>query len=171
MVVTTQAGSSHPTLRGFAPICICLLAVGLAACSEPVDLKQAVEVTDLSSGWFDAGVVNGQNKLVPSVTFKLRKKGDVDMSAIALNMVFKRQGEDGSYDDVFLQRVAFGGAETAPITVRATNGYTADPPQTRAEMLKHSMFRDVTVQIFGKQSSSQWVELQRVDVQRQVLTQ
>jgi hypothetical protein len=136
-----------------------------------VDLKQSIEVTDVASGWFDAGVVNGQNKLVPTVTFKLRKKGDVELDTIALNLVFKRQGEDGSYDDVFLQRVAFEGAETAPINVRAQNGYTADPPQTRAEMLKHSLFRDVAVQIFAKQSSAQWVELQRVEVQRQVLTQ
>lgn len=150
---------------------VCAAVLVTAGCSEPVNLKQAVEVTDVSSGWFDVGVVDGKNKLVPSVTFKLRKKGDVELSAIALNMVFKRQGEDGSYDDVFLQRVAFEGAESAPITVRAANGYTADPPQTRAEMLQNSFFRDVTVQIFGKQSSSQWVELQRVDVQRQVLTQ
>ena len=148
-----------------------LLAGAVGGCSKPVDLKQSVEVTDVTSGWFDAGVVNGQNKLVPSVTFKLRKKGDVELSNIALNMVFKRQGEDGSYDDVFLQRVGFEGPETSIITVRAENGYTADPPQTRADMLKHSAFRDVAVQIFAKQSSTQWVELQRVDVQRQVLTQ
>ena len=148
-----------------------LASAGVAGCTKPVDLKQSIEVTDVASGWFDAGVVNGQNKLVPTVTFKLRKKGDVELDTIALNMVFKRQGEDGSYDDVFLQRVAFEGAETAPINVRAQNGYTADPPQTRAEMLKHSLFRDVAVQIFAKQSSTQWVELQRVEVQRQVLTQ
>jgi hypothetical protein len=148
-----------------------LASAGVAGCAQPVDLKQSIEVTDVASGWFDAGVVNGQNKLVPTVTFKLRKKGDVELDTIALNMVFKRQGEDGSYDDVFLQRVSFEGAETAPISVRAQNGYTADPPQTRAEMLKHSLFRDVAVQIFAKQSSTQWVELQRVEVQRQVLTQ
>jgi hypothetical protein len=171
MVVNQHAASVHAVLRRAALIGIALLAAGAAGCAKPVDLKQAIEVTDVTSGWFDAGVVNGQNKLVPTVTFKLRKKSDVELDTIALNMVFKRQGEDGSYDDVFLQRVAFEGAETAPINVRAQNGYTADPPQTRAEMLKHSLFRDVAVQIFAKQSSTQWVELQRVDVQRQVLTQ
>lgn len=167
MVFTTNARRSG---RGGILLGL-LLVVALAGCGKPVDLKQAIEVTDVSSGWFDAGVVNGQNKLVPSVTFKLRKKGSVELSNIALNMVFKRQGEDGSYDDVFLQRVAFEGPETSSITVRAENGYTADPPQTRADMLKHSLFRDVAVQIFAKQSSTQWVELQRVNVQRQVLTQ
>lgn len=165
--MVTDARRARTTLI-FAAL---LASVGVAGCAEPVDLKQSIEVTDVTSGWFDAGVVKGQNKLVPTVTFKLRKKGDVDLDTIALNMVFKRQGEDGSYDDVFLQRVAFEGAETAPINVRAQNGYTADPPQTRAEMLKHSLFRDVAVQIFAKQSSTQWIELQRVEVQRQVLTQ
>ena len=148
-----------------------LMTAVLAGCGKPVDLKQTIEVTDVTSGWFDVGVVNGKNKLVPSVSFKLRKKADVELSNIALNMVFKRQGEDGSYDDVFLQRVAFEGPETPVITVRAENGYTADPPQTRADMLKNSFFRDVAVQIFAKQSSTQWIELQRVDVLRQVLTQ
>jgi hypothetical protein len=167
MVTTTNARLS----RGWALMLASLLTAALVGCSKPVDLKQAIEVTNVSSGWFDAGVVKGENKLVPSVTFKLRKKGNVDLSSIALNMVFKRQGEDGSYDDVFLQRVPFEGPETSVITVRAENGYTAAPPQTRADMLKHSLFRDVAIQIFAKQSSTQWVELQRVDVQRQVLIQ
>jgi len=166
-MVITDARRASTTLI----VAALLATAGAAGCAKPVDLKQSIEVTDVASGWFDAGVVNGQNKLVPTVTFKLRKKGDVELETIALNMVFKRQGEDGSYDDVFLQRVPFEGAETAPISVRAQNGYTADPPQTRAEMLKHSLFRDVAVQIFAKQSSTQWVELQRVEVQRQVLTQ
>ncbi len=50
-------------------------------------------------------------------------------------------------------------------------GYTGDPPQTRAEMLKNSQFQDMEVRIFAKQSSSQWVELQRVPITRQLLTQ
>jgi hypothetical protein len=61
--------------------------------------------------------------------------------------------------------------ETAPITVRSKFGFTADPPQSRLEMLKHSQFRDSTVQIFAKLGSSQWVELQSVKVARQLLTQ
>jgi hypothetical protein len=150
---------------------LCIAAIVLAGCTKPVNLKNAVEVTDVSSGWYDAGVVNGQNKIVPAITFKLRKKPDVELSAIALNVIFKRQGEDGSYDDVFLQRVPLDGTGTEPITVRAKTGYTADPPQTRADMLKNSQFRDVSIQIFGKQTSAQWVELQRVEVQRRILTQ
>jgi hypothetical protein len=37
-------------------------------------------------------------------------------------------------------------------------------------MLANSQFRDMDVQIFAKQSSSQWVELQRLRIARQLVT-
>ena len=38
-----------------------------------VDFNQALQVTDVSGGWFDFGIVDGKNKLVPSVTFRIKK--------------------------------------------------------------------------------------------------
>ena len=148
-----------------------VLAVLASACGPPVDLKQTVQVTDVSSGWFDAGIQNGKNKLVPSVTFKLKKNADVKLSSVSLNVGFLFAGTTDHADDVYVQSVEFGNTETKPITVRTQWGYTGDAPQTRAEMLKNSQFRDMEVSIFAKQSSSQWVELQRVPVTRQLLTQ
>ena len=155
-----------------------LLACGLLAaalscggCGKPVDLKQAVQVTDVSSGWFDAGVQNGKNKLVPSVTFKLKKNADVNLTSISLNLTFIFIDSQEHADDVYVQSVPFVGSETAPIVVRSKWGYTGDPPQTRAQMLQNSQFRDLEVQIFAKQSSSQWVELHRVKIARQLLTE
>lgn len=148
-----------------------LAALGGAACGPSVDLKQAVQVTDVSSGWFDAGVQNGKNKLVPSVTFKLKKNGDVKLSSVSLNLTYSIVGSQDHADDVYVQNVPFAGSETAPIVVRTQWGYTADPPQTRAQMLENSHFSDVEVKIFAKQSSSQWVELQRVKIARQLLTE
>ena len=67
-----------------------LLAVALAAgCSRSVDVKQALEVADATSGWYDAGIVDGKNKIVPSVTFRLKKKPDADLAGVALNVVFR----------------------------------------------------------------------------------
>ena len=160
---SSRAGSNTGVKRFLA--CAALLVA--AACSKPVDLKQAVEITDLTAGWYDVGVVNGQNKLVPSVTFRVRKKADVELPAVSLNVHFRREGEDAPYDEVYLQRVA---PDSEPITVRAKTGYTADPPQSRAEMLKHSAFRDVSIQIFARQTSAQWVELGKSTVPRRVLT-
>lgn len=156
-------------ISAFLPIA--LVAFVLNACGPAVDLKQALQVTDVSSGWFDAGIVDGKNKLVPSVTFKLKNSSTAKLSSVSLNLTFTFAGDQDHTDDVFVQRVDFQGQETQPITVRTKWGYTGDPPQSRADILKHSQFRDMDAQIFAKQSSSQWVELQRVRIARQLLTQ
>jgi hypothetical protein len=150
-----------------------LLALPLlvVACGAPVDLKQAVEVVDVSTGWHDGGIVDGKNRLVPSATFRIRKKdADASLDTIALNMAFRIDGEADNFEDVFVQRVEFGpDNQTAPLTVRPETGYTGDPPQSRAEMLKNSFFRDMELRIFARQSSSQWVELHQVKIERRLL--
>jgi hypothetical protein len=158
------------------PACLLLAAlVAAAACSRSVDVKQALEVADTSSGWFDAGIVDGKNKIVPSVTFRLKKKPDADLSGIALNVVFRHPAPAGAnleedWDEVFIQRAEFKDADqTEPLTVRPEKGYTGDPPQSRLDILRHSQFRDVRARIFAKYSSSQWVEIGAVDVQRQLI--
>jgi hypothetical protein len=54
--------------------------------------------------------------------------------------------------------------------VRPEHGYTGDPPQTRAEMLQHSQFQDVRARVFGKQSSTTWVEMLTYDLPRVLIT-
>lgn len=158
--------------RRFRAVALTLPLV-LAACTPSVDLKQAVEVTDISTGWFDGGIVDGQNRLVPSATFRIRKKDPAtDLSTIALNITFKRDGDTENFEDVFVQRVEFGpDHQTAPIPVRAETGYTGDPPQSRADMLKNSHFRDMEVRVLGRQASGQWTELHRFPVERRLITQ
>ena len=150
--------------------CALVGTIAAVACSSTVDLKQNVQVVDVSSGWFDAGVVDGKNKLVPSLTFKLRRPAGVDLSSVSLNLVFKKV--DGTeHDDVYVQRVAFhDNGDTDPIPVRSQTGYTGDPPQSRADMLKHKDFIDMEVEVFARQSSSQWVPLHKVRIERQLLT-
>ena len=158
-----------------ASLLLVALAASAASCNRSVDIKQALEVVDVSSGWFDAGIVEGKNKIVPSVTFKLRKKPGADLSVIALNIAFRYVPAPGSnveepWEDFFLQRAEFkDGNETDPLTVRTEKGYTGDPPQSRLDILKNSQFRDVRARIYAKYSSSQWVEIGAVDVQRQLL--
>jgi hypothetical protein len=158
-------------IRRTTIVVLALLATFASACGPKVELKQALQVTDISSGWFDAGIQNGKNKLVPSVTFKLKKNPGVSLSSVSLNLAFTFVGATDHIDDVYVQSVDFQGDETKPVTVRTQWGYTGDPPQTRVEMLQNSHFQDMEVQIFGKQSSSQWIDLQRVPIARQLLTQ
>lgn len=163
-------------LRAVARAGALTLAVVLAGCGKPVDVKQVLQVTDISTGYHDAGIVEGRNKLVPSVTFTLRKSTDESLRPLSLNVVFKRLplapsggGGEEDWEEVYLQNVPFQGNETAPLTVRPTHGYTADPPQSRAEMLANSQFRDMRVHVFAKHSSGQWAEIARFDVARQLL--
>ena len=160
--------------RRFSGVSLLLvaLAASAASCHRSVDIKEALEVVDASSGWFDAGIVDGKNKIVPSVTFKLRKKPEADLSGVALNIAFRYVPEPGTtveepWEDFYVQRAEFkNGNETDPLVVRLPNGYTGDPPQSRAEMLKNSHFRDVRAHIFARVTSAQWVEIGAIDVQR-----
>jgi hypothetical protein len=169
-------------MRTFAPAIVAVLGTLLASCSKPVDLKQSLQVTDVVSGYHDAGVVDGKNKLVPSITFRLKKAADVDLRPLSLNVAFKKLPPAGTaapagspaetdWDEKFVQSVPFEGDGTKPLTFRTEPGYTADPPQTRADILQHRLFQDVRVHVFAKHSASQWVEIASFDIPRQLLTQ
>jgi hypothetical protein len=152
-----------------------VVLAGVAGCGKQVDLKQTLTMTDSSAGYFDAGIVDGRNKLLPSVTFKLNKSTDVDLRPLSLNVAFKRLsgpgGAEEDFDESFIQGVRFDGSQTKPITVRPKAGYTGDPPQSRADMLKNSQFRDIRVHVFAKHGSAQWVEIGAIDLPRQLIVQ
>jgi hypothetical protein len=148
MPVTRRSGKGL-LLLALAPI----LVLGAASCSPAIDYKQALQVTDLSGGWFDAGIVDGKNKLVPSISFRLHKPADARIRSIALNVIFKRvspdKKEETDLDEVFLQTVEFSdGNQTPLLTIRPEHGYTGDAPQTRAEILQHSQFWDGRAVVF-----------------------
>lgn len=160
-------------------VATCLLPLALAAaasCSQSVDFKQALQITDVSGGWYDFGIVDGKNKLVPSLTFRIRKLADVRLRSISLNVHFKKvdpakPGMDGEeeFDEVFLPTVEFTeGAQTALLTVRPQTGFTGE--QARAEMIQHRLFQDIRARVFAKQSSTTWVDLLAYDIPRTIIT-
>ena len=72
------------------PLRACLLlALLLAApaCNRSVDVKQALEVADTSSGWFDAGIVDGKNNRAERHVQVYDKP--TRLPAIALNIAFR----------------------------------------------------------------------------------
>jgi hypothetical protein len=166
-------------MRILAPALI--LAVLTAGCSKPIDLKQVLQVTDLSGGYHDAGIVDGRNKIVPRVMFRIKKSTEDSIRPLSLNVAFKQLPRPGvavppgsqtdTWDEVYVQSVAFEGNQTALLTLDTKAGYTGDPPQSRADILKHTQFQDVRVHIFAKHSASQWVEIATFDIPRQVLAQ
>ena len=73
------------------------------ACSAGADVSTAIQVLDVSSGWFDAGIVNGQNKLVPSVTFKLKNVSDRPVTTLQANLLFHRVNSPEEWGSGFLK--------------------------------------------------------------------
>lgn len=161
--------------RGGVLALLAVATLAAASCSEALDYKQALKVSDLSGGWYDAGIVDGKNKLVPSLSFRIHKPADANIRSLAINVIFKRvspdKNQEEDLDEVFLQTVEFSeGNQTPILTVRPKTGYTGDAPQTRAEILQHSQFWDARAVVFVKQSSTTWIDLIRYDVPRVVLT-
>jgi hypothetical protein len=154
-------------------------ALAVPACGQHVDFRQALQITDVSGGWFDFGIVDGKNKLVPSVTFRIKKQPGTALRAVDINVHFKKVSPDNpgskeaeeEMDEVFRQQVEFSeGDQTALITVRPTTGFTGDAPQSRAEMMAHRLFRDVRARVFAKESSTTWVDLVSYDIPRVLIS-
>lgn len=133
-----------------------------------VDITKAVEVTDLTTGWYDAGIENGLNKLVPTVAFRLKNVMAIPLRNVQVNAVFHRIGETeewgASYIRVIQNEGLAAGAATDEIVLRSNLGYTST--DSRSQMLRHSQFKDAHVKVFGKQGSAEWTPLGEWDIQR-----
>lgn len=144
-----------------------------SGCGPAVDLKKDLQVVEVTTGWFDAGIIEGKNKLVPTISFILKNASDHPVTSVQINLAFWRTGEDGEFDGAFLasaidRRGLAPGAQTPRITLRGTVGYTGDQP--RAEMLQHRLFKDATARLFCKRGSSQWVLLGEFPIERRLVT-
>lgn len=160
-------------MRAPAPVLLLILGLVCAGCGPTVDLTKGLQVEVIDTGWYDAGIVNGQNKLVPSVTFKLKNLSDQKLSMLQINALFRRVGEQEEWGYGFLTVVGSEGLPpgetTAAVTARSHLGYTG-ADQSRQEMLGNSHFVDAKVDIFAKYASTQWVRVVEHPIKRQLLT-
>lgn len=149
-----------------------LTLVVLAACGTPVDVSKTLEVANVTTGWFDAGIVNGKNKLVPMISFQLRNVGPEAISTVQVNAVFRQVGDGEEWGSAFARGIGGDGLppgeSTEAIVLRSELGYTGEQP--RAEMLQHSQFVDATVEVFVKHGSAQWTRLAEHPIEREILT-
>jgi hypothetical protein len=150
-----------------------LLAMLSAACGGPsVDLTKGLEIADASTGWYDAGPVDGQNKLVPSITFKLKNVSDQPLVALQINAVFRRGVDPDEWGTVWVPVTKSDGlqpgATSQPVTINLKLGYTGTEP--RAQMLQNSQFVDAKVDLFAKYASQQWVRVGERPIERRLIT-
>jgi hypothetical protein len=147
-------------------------ALGTASCGPTVDLAKGLEVDDVSTGWWDAGIVDGQNKLVPQVTFKFKNISDQPLNILQANVVFRRVTEDKEWGSVFVKitgaEALAPGATSASQTVKSLLGYTGS--ESRQQMLDNSQFVDAKVQIFAKYAATQWQKVGEYAVPRELIT-
>src|SRR5919204_6033455 len=99
-----------------------LLAAACAACGGPtVDLSKNLEVVDYSSGWHDEGIIDGQNKLVPMSTFRLKNNSNETLPVLQVNAVFRRPNEQQELGAAFVPVASSAGlapgATSNPVSV------------------------------------------------------
>jgi hypothetical protein len=141
------------------------------ACGPWVDLSKGVQVEALTTGWIDAGVVDGKNKVVPAVTFTLKNVSDQPLKTLQVNAVFRRASQNEEWGSGFRTVAGSGGlapgAATGTVTIKADLGYTGTDPGEA--LLRNSQFVDAKVDLFAKYGSTQWARLGEFPITRQLV--
>ena len=159
--------------KGVRPLFCLAFLFFLGGCGPTLDLATSLEVQDVKTGWFDAGIVKGQNKLVPSISFALKNTSDQKLVSLQINALFRRVAEKDEWGTGFL--TAAGSAGLAPgsvtplLTIRSPLGYTGSG-ESREEMLRNSHFIDAAVELSAKYGSAQWKRIGEYPITRQLIT-
>jgi hypothetical protein len=151
----------------------CLALVVVITGCRAREVEKDLTITDVHTGWYDAGIVQGQNKLVPSISLKLKNVSPEEISRVQINAVFKRlDGENKEWDAHFVRGIGpdglAPGAKGDELVLRSERGYTGQ--QSRLQMLQNKEFIDAKVEIFGKHGSRFWVKMGEFKIDRQLLT-
>ena len=110
---------------------------------------------------------------MPTVSFRLENVTQGEVSYLQLLGKFRRQNEEEEWGNAFIRVVGTDGLAAGQVSdsmrLESERGYTGE--QSRAEMLAHGDFVDVTIELFVKHRAEQWTYLDSVDVERRLLTQ
>ncbi len=151
----------------------CLGLLLLVSGCRSREVEKDLALTDIHSGWYDVGVVDGQNKLVPSITLRLQNVSSEPIARVQINAVFRRVGETEEWDAHFVRGIGpdglAPGAKGGELVLRSDRGYLG--PQSRLQMLQNKEFVDARVEIFGKHGSRTWVKIGDYTIDRQLLTE
>jgi len=161
------------TSKSLAAVLILVFVSAACGSSASEPINKLVEPIDVKTGWFDAGVENGMNKLVPTLMLTLKNVSSEPVANLQLNAVIRRVGETEEWGGAFQKVVGMEaippGGTTKPIVLRSNLGYTGTEP--RVQMLKNSQFVDAHVQVFAKHGGNQWTKLGEWQIAREMLTQ
>ena len=153
-----------------------LVSLGLIAgwgCGPQPDVT-AVKFIPQISGYVYGGKVTdgawaGQDRLLPSITFKLKNEGTLPIEYVDVTVAFwhPSEGEQDSKLIHAIDRAALApGAETDTLTVQAANGYTS--PTVPAEFFSNPSFVDLKVKVFARRAGKH-ASLGELAVERRIL--
>lgn len=158
----------RPTRRLFVLATTLLLTAG---CGRSATVPEAIELFDVRTGYDDGGRDSGQNRLLPTIAFKVRNKADRGIHSVQFNAVFRVIGDPEELGAQLILGIDHNGLAAGqtvgPFTLRSMFGYSGE--QARIEMFQHASFQDVQVQLFAKQGGNQWVRVGDLVVERQLL--
>ena len=158
-------------LRAFVPLLVCLACVS-AGCGPAVDLTKGLQIQDVSTGWFDVGIVNGQNKLVPAISFKLKNVSDQKLAMLQVSVVFRRVSVNDEWGSGFVTAAGSQGlapgAMTPTLTVKSQLGYTG-ANQSREDMLHNGEFVDAKAELSAKYGAELLKRIGDYPITRQLL--
>ena len=149
------------------------VALALTGCARSRDVQKDLKIVDVHTGWYDAGIVDGKNKLVPSLSLKLQNVSQESIANVQMNAVFHRVGEQEAWGEHYVRAVdrsgLAAGATGPTLVLRSQLGYTGT--ESRAQMMRNSQFVDARVEIFGKHGSNNWQKMGEYTIDRKLLTE
>jgi len=149
-------------------------AMLVAGCGRSFDVEKVLKITEVHTGWYDAGIQDGKNKLVPSISLKLENVSDDIVDSVQVNAIFRQMGDTQAWGEHFataIDRDGLPAHKTTPgyLVLRSNLGYTGT--ESRLQMLQNSNFIDAKVEIYGKHGARTWQKLGEYKIDRQLLTQ
>jgi hypothetical protein len=146
----------------------------VAGCGHNFDVEKALKITDVHTGWYDAGIQDGKNKLVPSISLKLQNVSEESVESVQVNAIFRQIGDTQAWGEHFataIDRDGLPAHQTTPgyLVLRSNLGYTGT--ESRLQMLQNTQFVDAKVEIYGKHGARTWQKLGEYKIDRQLLTQ
>ena len=143
-------------MRRRSPVLLCasLWLIAGWGCGPQPNLATDLKFQPTLTGYADEGIVNGLNKIVPSITFQLKNEGHLPITNVDLTVSFWQVGADGETDSKVIRGIGndalVPGATSETITVKASVGYTHEGP--RVDMFTNSLFKGFIVKVFAKRA-------------------
>ena len=104
-------------------------ALLVGGCGHNFDVEKVLKITDVHTGWYDAGIQDGKNKLVPSISLKLENTSDEQVESVQVNAIFRQMGDTQAWGEHFataIDRDGLPAHRTTPgyLVLRSNLGYT-----------------------------------------------